>query len=157
MSLIFVLLLQQLSLPSDSFKTSKATSALAARDEVTWEARSSDVRSADCGIRGRRPNPSFRRPSFRSLSPVFFANSLQLFADFLAQHGESVTGDPAAAAGREESGREGGRSPQTWVEDSAWEPAAAAPARIEADKMKYRSALITEQWMGKKKIINMLS
>lgn len=50
---------------------------------------------------------------------------LRFSAVSLIRHGESVPGNPAAAAGREESGREGGRGPQTWVGQTACEPAAA--------------------------------
>lgn len=100
---------------------------LRARDGVTWAALSSDVRSADLSTEEEDQilrSADLHFGSFR----VFCPGSLQLFADLLLRHGESVSGDPAAAAGGEESGGEGGRSPQTWVEEAAWEPAAAAPA-----------------------------
>lgn len=65
--------------------------------------------------------PTFISGAFRVFCPGFFCS-------LLLRHGESVPGDPAAAAGREESRREGGRSPQAWVGEAAWEPPAAAPA-----------------------------
>lgn len=88
--------------------------------------------------RGRSPNPPFRRPSFGELSACFAPVLCSLFAELLLRHGESVPGDPAAAAGREESRREGGRGPQTWVGEAAWEPAAASRSK----RMKWNSDVI---------------
>ena len=61
----------------------------------------------------------------KSSADLHFGEFLRLFRSFPPRHGESVSGHPAAAAGREESGREGGRGPQTWVGEAACEPAAA--------------------------------
>lgn len=76
--------------------------------------RPAAVTSGQLTVDTEEETKSFVSPTFISVAfAVLFSVSLQLLADLRLQHGESVTGDPAAAAGREESGREGGRSPQT--------------------------------------------
>lgn len=74
------------------------------RDRTTWLLQR-DVTSAD------------RPPRNVSVSVDLVVGEVLRFSPVLPgspiRYGESVPGHPAAAAGREESGREGGRGPQT--------------------------------------------
>lgn len=60
----------------------------------------------------------------------------------LLRHGEPVSGHPAAAAGRETGGWEGGRSPQTWVWRSGLVCSAAACLPISNGRISPNTGLM---------------
>lgn len=87
------------------------------RSRVPIEVRNDLVMASRDSVRGDAASADCRGTSPPSTFAVCFWFQLRFSsAPVLLQHGESVARHPAAAAGREEGGREGGGSPQTWVD-----------------------------------------